>query len=470
MADPAEEIDIDMQDTGSEADILAWSQDCPEWQRDALRRLFTKGKLNDADLDELTALCKNRGKGGTALSADHVPDPEVAAATVNLRAIHSAKNVNALKPGERLSFDKAGLTVIYGDNGSGKSGYARILKKVCRARTPPKGDRILPNIYAKKSGPQQATVDFRADGHHKSRDWIVDQPSDQILSLISVFDSCTANVHVDELNNVAYTPFPMRVLKQLAEICQQVKQRINEEIRKLEQQTPEVIVKPKCHDGTTVGELIAGLGDKTKEQDVRALARLNAKEKARLDTLKTDLGTDPAKLAGRVEALKNRLNADIKTFEALQKAVGDEQVCRFMDLYLAYHTARAAATAAAGDIFADEPLPDIGSEVWHELWEAARRYSKQRAYPDTAFPFTGDAARCVLCQQKLDALAANRLSRFESFVKGETKRKEDQANEVYRTALRELDNADVLTSKILAAVALIRDELNDGELAESVRR
>ena len=55
-------------------------------------------------------------------------------------------------------------------------------------------------------------------------------------------------------------------------------------------------------------------------------------------------------------------------------------------------------------------------------------------------------------------------------MKGETKRKEDQANEVYRTALRELDNADVLTSKILAAVALIRDELNDGELAESVRR
>jgi len=46
-----------------------------------------------------------------------------------LRAIHGAENVNALKAGERLTFDKTGLTVVYGDNGSGKSGYARILNK-----------------------------------------------------------------------------------------------------------------------------------------------------------------------------------------------------------------------------------------------------------------------------------------------------------------------------------------------------
>ena len=67
------------------------------------------------------------------LAADHIPDPDAAAMAVTLRAIRGAENVNALKPGERLTFDKAGLTVVYGDNGSGKSGYARILKKVSRA-------------------------------------------------------------------------------------------------------------------------------------------------------------------------------------------------------------------------------------------------------------------------------------------------------------------------------------------------
>ena len=131
---------------------------------------------------------------------------------------------------------------------------------------------------------------------------------------------------------------------------------------------------------------------------------------------------------------------------------------------------REAAAAAAGNIFAEEALPDIGSEVWRGLWESARRYSEQQAYPETAFPFTGDAALCVLCQQELSDEAVNRLNRFERFVKDETKRREEQATEAYRIALDELANADVPASYIRDAVALIRDELNDGELAQAMRR
>ena len=273
------------------------------------------------------------------------------------------------------------------------------------------------------------------------------------------------------MNDVAYTPFPMRVLEQLAEVCQQVKKRINLEIRELDAQTPEAVLKPQCHAETAVGKLIAGLGSKTKEQDVRGLATLDDNDRARLDTLKADLGTNPAKVALQLQALKNRLDAISTAFEALQDAVGDEQVSRLTALHQTYKTAQAAAAAAAGDIFADESLPDIGSEVWRILWESARRYSEQHAYPDnTPFPFTGDGARCVLCQQELDPEAGDRLNRFERFVKDETKRKEEEAAAAYRAALDALANADVQTADISAAVALIRDELNDHELSKSVRR
>ena len=95
------------EETGSEAqalaEILIWSKDCPKWQSDALRRLCTQGELDENDLDELTTLCKDNG--GVPLVAEHIPDPKAVTMTVSLKGIHSIENVNALKEGERLSFN-----------------------------------------------------------------------------------------------------------------------------------------------------------------------------------------------------------------------------------------------------------------------------------------------------------------------------------------------------------------------------
>ena len=393
MAYSAGDIEAKHEAIGSEAqalaDIVAWSKDCPTWQRDALRRLCAKGALDDADLDELTVLCRSKGKGGVPLAMEHVRDPDAITTVVNLRAIRGAQDVNALNPEECLTFCKKGLTVVYGDNGSGKSGYARILKRVCRARVTSKDDKILPNIYASKTGRQEAIVDFSVNGQERSKEWTAGDPGDSLLSSVSVFDNRAANIYVDGENDVAYTPFPMRVLEQLAGACLVIRKRIDTEIRELQQKTPEAITAPKCHLETAVGKLIAGLNGETKEQQVRDLANLGEKGRERLKTLRVDLENDPAKAAGQVVALRNRLGVVTTPLETLQEAVGDEQVRLLKGLYQTYRMAQDAASAAAAGRFADDPLSDIGSSVWRKLWEAARCYSEQQAYPDATVSVYG---------------------------------------------------------------------------------
>lgn len=223
------------------ADILLWSKGCPPWQRDALRRLCQKEELDAGDIGELIRLCKgDPALKAAPLSAGHVRDLKASAANVSIRSIHSAHYVNALAQGERLGFDKIGLTVIYGDNGSGKSGYARILKKVCRARLP-KDDTIIPNIYASTTGTPSAAIEFSVDGQNRQTAWTNGQPGDPFLSSVSVFDCHTANVHVDQTNDVAYTPFPMKILEGLANLCLMIKQRLGAEIHAIEQQTPSTL-------------------------------------------------------------------------------------------------------------------------------------------------------------------------------------------------------------------------------------
>jgi energy-coupling factor transporter ATP-binding protein EcfA2 len=157
-------------------------------------------------------------------------------------AIHNVEHVNALAAGENLSFDGTGITVLYGDNGSGKSRYARVLKRA-RARSP-RGDTILTNIYATASGRPTVVIEFCVNGQNRSCTWLLDEPADALQSAVSVFDSGTANVHVDQTDDVAYTPAPLKILASLAQACQDVKQRLQAEIKALEEQTPYAVTLP----------------------------------------------------------------------------------------------------------------------------------------------------------------------------------------------------------------------------------
>ncbi|MCZ8295443.1 MAG: AAA family ATPase [Rhodobacteraceae bacterium] len=450
------------------ADILKWSADLPAWQRDALRRLCSQTKLEAKDITALVSICKAEEQGAP-LDATHLRDPAASHAVVTLGALYGLSNVNALAPGERLSFGKTGLTVIYGDNGAGKSGYARVLKQLCRARSP-KGDGILPNIYTAASGTPAASIDFFIGAQKRSAAWTQGTPPDAMLSAVSVFDSRTANVHVESTNDLAYTPLPLRILAGLAQACQDVKAKLAAEIKTLQDQTPVVLSKPDCKPDTTVGKLIATLSGKTKQEAVDKLASLTAEEEARLQTLNTDLASDPARTVRQLQGQETRIKSAIEQLERLISAATEESRAELHKAHTHLATARSAAAAASANLFADEPLPDIGSDVWKALWEAARDYSRASAYPDHPFPKTGTGAHCVLCQQPLTEEASKRLSSFEAFVQDESKRREQEAANVYDQKLEEV-SAQAISMKVLAAiVATIRDDVGLEEMASALRR
>lgn len=119
-------------------EILDWSYERPVWQRDALRRLILSSHLSDTDILDLTNICKG-SKGlselreGKPLTSSDLPQSTSNSAPVSLVSIFHHYGVNALAENQTLKFSPK-LTVVYGDNGAGKTGYIRILKEACRAR------------------------------------------------------------------------------------------------------------------------------------------------------------------------------------------------------------------------------------------------------------------------------------------------------------------------------------------------
>lgn len=449
-------------------EILAWSTDCPEWQRDALRRLCSKDRLQEDDLEELLAICKGTAIG-SPLTADHIRDPAATGVEVTLEKLHQLKHVNALQHGEKLTFQKSGLTVVYGDNGAGKSGYARVLKQACRARSP-KGDVILPNIYAEESGTPQAEIMFRVGGQGRSFSWRQGDLGDAALTAVSVFDSRTATVHVDATNELAYTPTPLKIMAALADASQSLKSKLAAEIKALRDQVPSVLKEPRCRPETAVGKLLGKLSSRTSAQQVEALSGLSSEQDSRLKILDADLASDPARVARQLQNLRPKVEGVAGRLTSLVAATSADKVERLRDLKRAYDTARAAAALASTDLFSADPLPDVGSDVWRKLWEAARSYSEGSAYPERPFPVTGDDARCVLCQQELGPEASDRLGRFEAFVLDQSLKREDEARRAYLDAKSESAAQLLKLPELNDLLAVIRDDLDDAELAATVRR
>lgn len=449
--------------------IFTWSVEGPSWQQDALRRLAVQGRIDTAGLDELVAICKS-GNPAMPLEAAHLRDPNTDQGEVYLRQVHDVRYVNALAPNQRLTLHRVGLTIIYGDNGSGKSGYARILKRACRARMSGRSDEIIPDIYEAQPGTPRATIEYAISGQNRSCAWQLGQPADMALSAVSVFDSRTANIHVDETNDVAYTPFPLKLLSALAQLCKSVKDKIAAEITQLKAQTPQSIVAPTCSPASKVGQFVARLAASTSPTTVETLATLTQAEQDRLAQLTADLAGDPTRAARQLAALKAKVEGDIARLEALFSSTSEDNAIELRRLALDNEAARKAAEAASGALFAGEPLPYIGSEVWQSLWDSARAYSVEAAYPDQEFPVTDPSTVCVLCQQELSPQAADRLNRFEAFVRDDSQRRADAARAAYDDAVATFAESRLTLAELTAIVATIRDDLRQDALGTEIRR
>lgn len=458
-------------------DLVTWSETLPTWQRDALRRLYLQCNLSQTDIDELHTLClQSHGlleQGQTPLIAQplesaHVPASVTSSGPIALKSIGYVQNVNALASDQTLNFSETGLTIIYGDNGSGKSGYGRVLKRACRARDQ---EPILPNAYSPSVGKPTARIIYFLNGivqpEIKWQDGTAAHPD---LSHVSVFDSRCALVHVDGKNELAYTPVVLQLLQLLADSCREVSTRLRNKKISLEGQIPSFRKHPASRAGTAVNQIILTLSSSTQVHSVRKLSQLSEQDKIRLETLRNDLATDPAKEIRRLKTLKQRVESLVTVARASEKVLLPGTIDELRRLHTVAKEKTTAAQFAATEAFKREPLPQVGSDVWKELWEAAREFSTREAYPAWPFPNTNTDAFCVLCQQPLSSEAANRLKTFETFVQEKVQQAADEAKQQVSSFNTEIGNLAATKENLREAVRLIRDELDHKQICIKVIR
>jgi hypothetical protein len=100
-------------------ELIAWAKDRSTWQQDALRRLALNDVLTEKDIDELAGICLDPKAPSQPTTSAHVAAEGTSGGRIALLSIENPTGINALAIDQKPEFAKKGLTVIYGDNGSG---------------------------------------------------------------------------------------------------------------------------------------------------------------------------------------------------------------------------------------------------------------------------------------------------------------------------------------------------------------
>ena len=451
-------------------ELLEWSKDRPLWQRDALRRLVTKGNLHDQDLVDITSMCKSEhGLGARVksipLEQKHISHPGARSKPVSLNSLTHHSGVNALAQEQKIEFGP-GLTIVYGANAAGKSGYTRILKRACRARG---SEEILGNVMSGGApGRPAATIQYTVD--NKTHDLLWDDPKAPNLHLagVSVFDRHCASVYLSEQTDVAFRPLGLDLFDKISKVCEDLKSQLEQERRAL---AGKPFQFPAVGQGTLVHELVNSLTSLTDVEEVKKLSSSIDEDKSRKMELRAELqdlqSEDPRKKAGELDLRRQRAEVLVERICACVEDLGDASI---EELFRKSEQARGkhqAAESLQRQTFEAQPLAETGSEAWRELWDAAARFSTRYAYPDHGFPFTDDDARCVLCQQELSDDGKQRLSGFRAFLASSVQRDYEKSLASFGERLSHVSSVTIQDS---ASVEALRElDLDNPELAVAVR-
>lgn len=449
-------------------DIIDWVENKPTFWQVAIDRLIRNSELTDDDISELKKICMS-DYGLSDFDFDEVyfkdlrefADNSASNENVRLSKIANVDNINALSRTSQLEFAPKGLTLIYGDNGSGKSSYVSILKHTCNTRG--HKPKINDNLYdpACFGNDKKADVEYTTNGTSFSTVNLINESvNDNTLKKIDVFDTFSANHYIEGEDEIAFIPQGLSIVEKLAEAVNKVESQLDVELSDLTLDKFDFELL-EVAEGTTAKVFLDNLSSETTLDELRAESIWNYAKSASVETLTKEIdklkASDPKKNLKSNEEKIKRFSVIQNKFQALENNLTGKALVNFKQILNSFSQTKKALADSSEKAFSDLPMDGVGNSSWKLLWESARKFYNESTQTDN-FPEVTENSNCPLCLQDLGEQAKNRFTTFEEFVKNDIQKSYDEALENYDLAIYNLDRLEFNFSE-QEPIALELDEI-----------
>lgn len=394
---------------------LACSKGTPVWLSYIIYGVLRNGDLSEESLKKFLGWFENnQGKEFDKSLIDSLTNKHADGREIKLIKLIHHSGVNALTCDGEIKFCKD-ITVLYGGNGSGKSGYFRILNEVIGGGVP---HQILPNVY-EQGKPISVTLEYETNGQVKSLHWTGERGDGSNELDLKVFDGYYASTLISRrtIDMAAVEPLGLHLFGLVTEKIDCFKRIVSDQINVLIKQLPHI-------DTSNLSEDIRSLVENkllTRQEYNKRVAPIEftIEDDRRLAVIQSriiDLQQQDVQPTIRYKQLIRNTLSSIKQELKRQVQQLEASVEEWNKVLSQYAATYNAAKSARGQYSVLNGIPGSDSDLWKQFIQNGVEYSRQyeQEYSE----------RCPYCHQSLknDLHAIDLVKGYVAFLTDKSQR------------------------------------------------
>lgn len=347
--------------------------------------------------------------------------------------LKSVQGVNALAENQPIEFCP-NLTILYGANGSGKSGYVRLLKNAFYSKDK---EDILENVNLESGHkPVYAEFSFSSEGNPITLKYPEDADNG-IFNQFAVFDGEVGKKHLNNRNDFSFRPGGLTLFSEFNGALEKLQAKLSSEIQLRPIHNP-FAEDDIFQDESEIKTFLTNLSHKSNLEELKKHLpfteddrRQKAEKEKAYDDLKIALSQKDKSIKA-LKSIKVQLAERKKHLEIINQYFNQEYLNSVRTSISDCKTKQETAKKEGVSKFKTEKIKKVGSPEWKQFIEAAEKFALIQKDEGQVYPEIGD--NCLLCQQPIKDEATKKLmASYWEYIKS-------VAEQEAKTALEGLEN------------------------------
>jgi|LSQX01.2.fsa_nt_gb ABC-type transport system involved in cytochrome c biogenesis ATPase subunit len=369
---------------------------------------------------------------------------------LELVSLSEVTGVNKLAKNQVIDFS-ANITVIYGENGTGKTGYGRILKALGFSYD--RGNKIYSNIFG-HSEPQTAKIKYKTNDGEDTFNWDGSNRIDDLES-VSVFNNNCVQISLDGSRQLIVSPIGFHLfnlvsseLGELDILYRAKKREYPIEINWIE----------SLHDGTPQHQFISSLSKDSSKEKLNELSNFGEEQEKELKEKETQLSKlSKDLLQNEIRALRSQigeLKAIIDKIDQNKKVLNAETWKKLIDTNKTITELEKNTQKGISEIAASKGIEFYETDEFKSFLSAAETYIKK--INKETYPQENDV--CVYCRQPLEKDAQELLKNYRKLLNDKTEENIAQLKKSKQSLINQVRDIDTSLKLNFASFGLDEEE------------